>query len=167
MLPQLCRQLFAKCDRLLKFAPGFAAANSPVAKRRGAQANLTANDLGISGDGTLASSTHRPEESPLGCHALARIEVIQPLANDGDPFIALPDLDSQSPLSNARQHDFGFQNRGQQTVRHSVSLQLAFRTHTKVQALKSRCRQYDRVELRLAGQLLQAGDHVAPDFHHA
>src|SRR6266851_93098 len=116
MLPQLCRQLFTKSDRLLEVAPGFAAPNTTVAKRRGAQANLTADDLGVSSDGTLASATHRPKKSALGRHALARIEVIQPLADDGDPFIVRPDFDSQSPLSDARQHDFGFQNRGQQTV---------------------------------------------------
>jgi len=146
MLPQLRRQLFAQSNRLLEVASGFAPAGGTVAKRRGPQANLISDDFGISGDGTLASATHCPEKSALGRHALARVEVIQPLADDGDPFIVRPDFDSQSPLSDARQHDFGFQNRGQQTVRHSVSLQPSFGCHTKAQALKSRRRQNDRVD---------------------
>src|SRR5260221_711928 len=104
MLPQFCRQLFAESNRLLEVAPGFAAANRTVAKGHGAQSNVIPDDFGISGDGTLASATHRPEKGALGRDALARIEVIQPFADNGHSFIALPNFNSQGPLPDARQH---------------------------------------------------------------
>ena len=166
---ELCAgsQFLTESGWLFEAAFGFSPSRSPALERDHPKTDLIANHLGISGDWTLTTSAHRAEESTLRRHALARIEMIQPLADDGHALVVFADFNAESALPHARQHDLGFQNRGQQTVRHSVSLQLAFRTHTKVQALKSRCRQYDRVELRLAGQLLQAGDHVAPDFHHA
>src|SRR5204863_2644202 len=108
--------------------------------RRGAQTNLIPDNLGISGDRALASATHRTEKGALGGYALPRIEVIEPFADSLDPFIPGPDLDTQSALSDARQHRFRFQNDGQQTVRDGVSLQLALRCHAKVQALQPRGR---------------------------
>src|SRR5580765_7208754 len=107
-LRQLRRQVFAERDRLVELAPGFAAANLTLAKGHRPQANLISDDLGVGGDGTLASATHRPGKGALRRDALAGIEMIQTLADDGYPFVRLPDFDPQSSLSDARQHGFGF-----------------------------------------------------------